>query len=284
MIPQEGLHWVDGVCAHQVDIRDRGFQYGHGVFETIVVKSGIPQLLQEHFSRLALGLSFLSIQVDQEHIKAFIEKLTAQLYSQSTAQLHSQCGDYLLKLTVTAGVGGRGYSYQPLKALWCVSLYPLPDFGRIRADGFQAIYCQHRMGARFYNGIKHLNCLDSVIAAGEIMRQGADEGLLLNEKGDLIEGSKTNLFLRFGDNWLTPDLACYGVKGVMRAWVMHYFRMRGVPIFEQEIQAKRALEADEIFCCNSVMGIVPLTVCEGVTFDISPTTRELQKQTQAFVC
>lgn len=272
MISQEGLHWVDGVCTHQIDIRDRGFQYGHGVFETMVVKSGIPQLLQDHFSRLALGLSVLEIQIDLTSVQIFLEKLS------------SKYGNCLLKLTVTAGVGGRGYAYQPRKALWCVSLYPLPDYSRMRLEGLKAIYCNHRLGARFYSGIKHLNCLDSVIASGEIMRQGAEEGLLLNERNHIIEGSKTNLFLRFGDDWLTPDLTCHGVKGVMRAWVMRYFQGRSMPIFEREIQAKQVSSANEIFCCNSVMGIVPLTACEGVTFDISATTRELQKQTQAFVC
>jgi 4-amino-4-deoxychorismate lyase len=54
--------WVDGIEGNLVPADDRGLQYGDGVFETILVRNGVPRFLAAHRERLVLGLATLGIQ------------------------------------------------------------------------------------------------------------------------------------------------------------------------------------------------------------------------------
>ena len=53
--------WVNGRKSRSVDARDRGLQYGDGVFETMRVRRGRIRLLEYHLERLAAGCSRLDI-------------------------------------------------------------------------------------------------------------------------------------------------------------------------------------------------------------------------------
>ncbi len=264
-------HWVNGIPSTHIDVRDRGLQYGHGVFETVVIKDGEPKLWSYHAKRLRSGLQLLGISFDIEPLVCFIYALAVKL---------EHC---ILKVTVTAGCADRGYAYISGKPTSLVSAYAPVCFNQARQQGFSSFFCAHRLSASYFSAIKHLNRLESVMAASECKEKGYDEGLLLSYEGCLIEGIRTNLFIRSGNTWLTPDLSLHGVKGVMRALVMSILDKQGIKVVESAIDYKTIALAQEFFCCNSVMGIVPFVTCEQISFDIGQTTRELQQLTQDYV-
>lgn len=85
----------------------------------------------------------------------------------------------------------------------------------------------------------------------------ADEIVFLNERGELCEGARSNLFVRRGDHWLTPPLACGLLPGTLRA------RMLRTGAAREAVLHLADLAAPTKWCLgNSVRGLVPSTMVE----------------------
>ena len=80
---------------------------------------------------------------------------------------------------------------------------------------------------------------------------GFDEAILLNERGEVTEGTRTNLFVRQGDRLLTPPIASGLLGGVYRAYLLD--------THDDAEEAVLTLDdlrtADAIYCCNAVRGL-----------------------------
>ena len=92
------LSWVDGQPAELLSVKDRGLAYGDGLFATLGVRNGQPQLLERQLTRLQLGCQRLALPCDQALVRAELLAFAAQL------------GTGVLKLIVTRGDGQRGYA------------------------------------------------------------------------------------------------------------------------------------------------------------------------------
>ncbi len=79
---------------------------------------------------------------------------------------------------------------------------------------------------------------------------------------------------------MTPLLDRSGVCGIQREVILEYCAQNQLQVVEREIPIAEALEADEIFMCNSVFGIWPVTElrCEDTVqhLSIGPFARMLQ--------
>lgn len=94
---------INGVKADSLPVSDRGLLYGDGVWETIGVLDGKPQLLEWHLERMQQGIQALAIdEPDWDFFKREIS---------SICNVHEKC---ILKLVITRGSGERGYNPQPV--------------------------------------------------------------------------------------------------------------------------------------------------------------------------
>jgi len=123
---------INGQATSQIDVRDRGFQYGDGVFETIACRNGQLQFWQAHMQRLEDACERLNLPV-----------IPAQQWLDDIAALQPR-GDAVIKLTLSRGVSGRGYAYsdseqQPLRVC---ALYPWPDYPQQNQQGISAMICK----------------------------------------------------------------------------------------------------------------------------------------------
>ena len=75
------------------------------------------------------------------------------------------------------------------------------------------------------------------------------------------------------DRLLTPRLDRCGVRGVVRSQILAGF---GARCEQRRMTVDMLKEADEVFICNSVRGIVPVTAIDDQEYGIGPVTRELQ--------
>lgn len=261
------LCWVDGVAADSLSVKDRGLAYGDGFFETILVKSGQPLLLQRHLERLALGGKRLGLSLD------------LPLIERECRSFASQMGQGVMKLIVTRGDGLRGYApghdAQPRRIL---QASPLPAYPQGNAEqGVRLYACQTRLAEQpLLAGLKHLNRLEQVIARGEWQDNDHAEGLMRDTCGRVIEGVFSNLFLIKGGVLLTPDLRRCGVAGVMRAELLALAEQTSIPARELDLQMSDLQKADEVFVCNSVYGIWPVRGVERLNWPVGPLTRKLQ--------
>ena len=122
-------------------------------------------------------------------------------------------------------------------------------------------------------GIKHLNRLEQVLACAEVRDRGASEGIMLDREEHIICATAANIFLVSDQRLLTPRLDRCGVRGVLRGVILAGFAPR---CEQRRIRVDMLEEADEVFICNSVRGIVPVTAIDQHRYSIGPVTRELQ--------
>jgi 4-amino-4-deoxychorismate lyase len=124
--------------------------------------------------------------------------------------------------------------------------------------------CKLRLGHQpLLAGIKHLNRLENVLAAGEWQDQDVPEGLLSDISGHVISGTRSNLFMQRGNILVTPNLSRCGVAGVQRDRVMDWARQHGVSCKVADFGMEELAQADEIFLVNSVFGLWPVRELAG---------------------
>lgn len=249
---------VNGNPADTIAVADRGLSYGDGVFRTLRVQQGSPFCWPRHFEKLHHDCHALQIPCPGEDILL-----------QEIAQL-SGTGSGVAKIMVTRGIGERGYAPSlrstPTRV---VSFHPAPVYdAAFYAHGITPHLCDLRLSRQpRLAGIKHLNRLENVLAAAECQAAGAAEGLLEDEEGFIISGTRSNLFAVIGGRLSTPDLSASGVAGVQRDRVIAWAEQHGVQCTVARLRLGDLLQADEIFLVNSVFGLWPVARVQEKDFD-----------------
>ena len=259
---------VNGDCREHIEISDRGFQYGDGLFETIAVTNGQPVFFDRHMDRLKAGC-----------LRLYIPFPGIELLALETQKLCQHSSKAVLKLIITRGSGGRGYrqpdAIQPTRVL---SLYPFPDYpDTYQEQGITARFCDTRLGLNpGLAGIKHLNRLEQIMARAEWTNPDIQEGIMLDMNEHVIEGTMTNLFYVKNETLYTSSLTLAGVAGIMRGIIMAMASEHGLSWIEHTFTKDELLSADEVFVCNSILGIWPVKHIATTCFPVGVITRQLQ--------
>lgn len=258
---------VNGIEKTTVDVKDRGLAYGDGIFTTAKIIDGQVILLDQHIERLILGCQQLKL------IVPLLKSLKSQL--QSVAQLYTQA---VLKVMITAGSGGRGYSRSGLSEsdaniILIVSDYP-EHYKALALHGIDLGISKQQIGmSPMLAGLKHLNRLEQVLLRDELDQRSEDDLVVTNCQGQVIEASCANLFYWQGGQLCTPDLSLSGVNGLIRQAILTKYP-------ETKICQTRLIdlsEANAMFICNSLMGIMPVKTYNNRRLNIDEV---LQLQTQ----
>ncbi|MRI35219.1 aminodeoxychorismate lyase [Endozoicomonas sp. OPT23] len=257
--------WVNGVNESVLPVTDRGLAYGDGLFETIRVVNGLPTLYDLHLTRLAESASFLGIDLSVKQLKTEVAGFL---------QAVNQPGG-ILKVILTRGSGGRGYNPAGCSdSSRILSFHDLPDYGVApREQGIRLFPCETRLGQSVLVGMKHLNRLENVMARREWAAEaGCLEGLVQDFDGHIIEGTMSNLFFVQNGILKTPHLSRCGVKGVCREYILDNAALWGLKIETADYSFAELAAADEVFVCNSVNGVWPVTGCGNKSWAVGEVT------------
>jgi 4-amino-4-deoxychorismate lyase len=240
--------WINGRKSTRIDYRDRGLQYGDGVFETMRVRGGRIRLLDYHLERLFSGCRRLALAgPSRPALHRELERIAAGR------------DEAVLKLILTRGASAhRGY--RPTGRESCTRIVSVHDLPRgVIADGASAQrlrLCRTPLG---WNprlaGLKTLNRLESVLARAEWKDARVWEGLMLDADENIVCGTMSNLFIKRGSALMTPVLDRCGVAGVMRRWILESSGKLGLMAAERRIRWKDLREAEEVFMSNAVVGL-----------------------------
>jgi aminodeoxychorismate lyase len=254
----------------RVSVFDRSFLYGDGLFETMRVAKGRPFRWAQHQERLERGAEFLGINLPftGEALQGFAAELI----------LKNALPEGLLRLTLSRGVGPRGYSpkgaNQPVLVM---STHPLPpDAGQ--NPSWRLVTATHRLPAgESLAQFKTANKLAQVLARAEADAAGADEALLLNTDGFVVEGSTSNLFWIQGGAVCTPPLASGVLAGVTRAVTFEICRDRGLPVAEAQVTPDELCRAEGVFVTLSTLGVVEADELNRVRLRRSPQVERIRR-------
>lgn len=238
---------------------DHGFLYGYGVFETLRSYSGRFFRLSAHLERLYRSLEMLQIKLPLP-----APELEAALYRLIEANgLPATSGR--VRLTVSAGAAEAAPEPAPTRATLFIAARPHVPIPAARYEkGYRAITVSPGSNRfSFLSRVKSCNYLNFLLASREAHAQGCDEALLLNDRGCLVEGSATNLFLVREGRLVTPDLDSGPLPGITRGVVIEIASHSGLAAAEREINYAELKEVQEAFLTSSVLEIMPLVSVDG---------------------
>ena len=264
---------INGVESHHIDAMDRGLAYGDGLFSTMKVQYGKVQLWDFHLQRLQLGaqkLYFPSI----DWVQLFDE---VKMVAQSIADIKES----VIKVIITRGSGGRGYSAEGCSSpLRIISSSDYPAFYKQwQQQGIKLIQCDSQLASnKQLAGLKTLNRLEQVLIKQELQNKQALEGIVCDNQGYVIEACTANLFIFLDNEWKTPKLDSSGVAGVQRRQIMTLALQAGISIVEEHIHIDRLGQAQAIFLSNALMGIVPVIQYQDIIFDSESLAHTKQLQ------
>ena len=228
---------------------NRAFLYGDGVFESMRSKGDKIHLFALHIERLKKSLEVLQIEYSTDLFKE-IEIAAKDLIRKNKLNKGGR-----LRLTVFRSGGGK---FKPetnrpsylIQAEACSSDFELNTKG-LSLELADSI----RLYPSPFSAIKTIGSQSYITASIECEKRGFDDLILLNQKGEVVEGCSSNIFMRIGKDVITPHLSSGCLAGVMRAHVIQLLQGSNHNIVQREVGTEELMSADEIFMSNSISGI-----------------------------
>jgi 4-amino-4-deoxychorismate lyase len=238
---------VNGAPQDTISAGDRGLAYGDGVFRTLATRAGTALCWPHHFAKLAEDCRRVGITPPVEPVLLGEVEQVAQGRAQGA-----------VKIIVTRAHGERGYALPANpQATRIVMGMPMPAWpAENSTEGIRARICDLRLSEQpRLAGIKHLNRLENVLARAEWDDPTIAEGLLLDQRGNLIEGVSSNVFIVLNGILVTPDLSYCGVAGVTRERILAWAQTAGTACEIRRVTLDELWNAEEIILCNSLIGV-----------------------------
>jgi branched-chain amino acid aminotransferase len=270
--------WIDGAVVEgseaRIPVTDHGFLYGDGVFEGIRVYAGRVFRLDDHLSRLTSGARCIGLTIPggAEAARRIVIE-TARAFGEL---------DAYIRLIVSRGEGSLGIDPTTCTAprIVCIAdqvrLYPEE---KVRKGIALITASLRRPSADTLDPrVKSLNYLNHALAKQEARRQGADEALLLNATGHVVEASVANVFAVRAGTLLTPPASDGALEGLTRATVLDLALELQIPAQERTMGRFDLLAAEEVFLTGSGARIVAVGSLDGRSIGeggAGPITRQL---------
>ncbi|HET7567349.1 MAG TPA: aminotransferase class IV [Gaiellaceae bacterium] len=252
--------------APAVHADDEGFLRGRAVFETLRVYGGTPFRLDAHLERLAR--SALLVGLPEPDLAGL-----ARLGLDAVAAAGEP--DAVLRFLWTPGREGGGGP----TGLALVSALP-PGLDELRAHGLRLAVVGWAPGHRLA-ATKSTSYAENLAAQQEARGRGADDALLVDLDGTVLEAPTANVWFREGTRLLTPSLGQPILAGVTRAALWELAGAAGFEPEEGVFALERVTAADEVFLSSSVREVMPVVVLDGTSVgDGRPgeAARELQRR------
>ena len=255
-----------------IDIKDRGFNFGDGVFETVLVKNNSPKNIKEHIKRLQQGCELIKIKPPSlELILSNIRKAILR---------YPNC---ILKIYVTRGSNEQGYLFDEdiVHNIYFRTIPKIPSIVKITGLNLKVSKNILHSNRSFY-GIKHMNRLEQSLVAHELLdNKKYDDMLLVNDKKNIIETISSNIFfvkkVKSRLYFYTPKIDNYGIEGVMRNQVIKWLRKKSYRLVIGTISLSKVREYDYCFITNSIKGLRFVNKINSVKFsDPDPILRILE--------
>jgi branched-chain amino acid aminotransferase len=112
-------------------------------------------------------------------------------------------------------------------------------------------------------GVKSISWLNNVWAVAEAAKEGFDEVVMLNERGEVAECTSANIFAVKNNKVLTPPLNSGCLEGVTRGILMEIAPEAGVSVLEQALRPEDLYSADEVFISSTNRNLISVSEIAG---------------------
>ena len=257
------IYWLNGqlrpAAEARLPINDHGLLYGDGIFEGIRFYRRKPFRLAPHLDRLEASARALLLKLPYD--RAAIERAVAECIAAFAEP------DGYLRLVVTRGSGPM--SLDPggcaTPNLFLIAERVAMVSAEKRRAGIEMITAAtRRPGPTVLDPrIKSLNYLNNILAKLEARHAGADEALLLNDRGQVTEATAENLFLVREGILYTPPVSDGALDGITRRLVLELCAAEGIEVRERSLTPYDIHTGEECFLCGTGAELIPVRALDG---------------------
>lgn len=237
-----------------IDIEDRGYQFGDGVYEVVRIYGGRSYLMKEHMIRLERSASEISLT-----LPTHIEELEGKL--EELIQLN-EVQDGIIYLQISRGVAPRAHGFPPPETRSSLIAYT-KDFPRPlqqMKEGGKAILVEDIRWLRC--DIKSLNLLGNVLAKQKAQDLQCLEAIQ-HRNGTITEGSATNVCIINEGIISTHPATNLILDGITKNKVLELCTELKIPFKEEAFSIEQLMKADEVFITSTTNEITPIILIDG---------------------
>ena len=244
----------------KISVFDSGFLLGDGVWEGIRLHYGNLAFLDAHLDRLYSGAKDLVIDigVSREEMTKLIQK---------TLDANGMNDHVHIRLIVSRGLKRTPYQH-PNANVGGPTIVIIPEYKiaseQVLEQGIRLGTVSIRRGTvdtqdPRLNTLSKLNCITACIEADHL---GYDEGLMLDENGNVSTCNSTNFFIA-RDNEVWTSKGEYCLPGVTRGNIIRLCEENDIPVFQKDFLVEEVHSADEAFVTGTFAGVIPVTEVDG---------------------
>ena len=266
----------------KVSILDRGFCYGDALFETLRVYSGKIFQIDQHLDRLEHGAKSIFLKLPESR-----ERIQEILYATFN---RNQGSDAVIRLTVTRGEGTLGKLWQtdtsPTLSVHVRPYNAPPDEWYRNGVPISLIPNSAAKVGGVQEQIKSANYLSHILARKKAEAQNSVDGIMINEHGEVCDGTISNIFVVKNEALSTPAPNGYVLAGITRQVILKIASKMGTVCKERTMTTQDVFQGDEVFLTNTGWEILPVTRIDGKVISSGqpgPLTQLLRQEFRKFV-
>lgn len=249
---------------------NRGFLFGDAIFETIKVNGSKILFLEEHYLRLMASMRICRMEIPMNFTMEFMEEEILKLIElqankvsnrirfsvfRNAEGLYNPTSNDVQFIITCSGLSSEKYVFLPLN--YEVELFK--DF---------------HVSKHLLSTLKTNNKMINVVASVFAKENGFDNCLLINDDKNVVEAINGNIFMKMGNQLITPPTSDGCLNGIMRKQIITIVnKMENIEMIEKSISPFDLQKADELFLSNVISGIQPITKYRKKEF-----TSELAKE------
>ncbi|MED4203026.1 D-amino-acid transaminase [Neobacillus mesonae] len=254
----------------KVDIEDRGYQFGDGVYEVIRVYNGKMFTVKEHMERFVRSAESIGIKIP--YASENITKMLEDLIEKDNLKLG------IVYMQITRGAAPRNHAFPSGDVVPVITAYtkemPIPEANL--QSGVKTILTEDIRWLRC--DIKSLNLLGNILAKQKAAEQGCYEAI--QHRGqDVTEGSSSNVYIVKNGTVITHESNNLILKGITKDVILKVCAENEIPVEERTFSLEELAQADEVFLSSTTSEVTPIVVIDEKkvgTGSPGPITKKLQ--------
>lgn len=243
-----------------INVTDRGFLLGDGIFTTIKANNGVLMHFDKHIERLTNDAAkiYLNVNLDVCELKEICAKILSHDGLDNTIAI--------IRITLTRGCSGRGINIpEEVNPTLLIKAVAYSDNSAILPRVCTTMVRRNEQS--IISKIKSLNYLEPILARHEASSKGFDDGVMLNTKGAITACCVANIFfITNNDELVTPPISDGVLPGIVRDQVIMICRELNIPIFEKSIYLNEIINCKAAFMTNCVIGIKIIKAFDDMLF------------------
>ena len=237
-------------------MKNRTLLFGEGLFETFRVYQGRRlAFVDDHLARMADGCRFFSLPFSREDAERALECALPEIPSDTEARLRLNLVSY----------GNQRVEKTAFHTAW----EPLQKMDTWQKEGVKLGLAPFQKFSRSpIVRFKTTSYLENIFVFSRAREQGLFDALFLNERGEITEGSISNVFFLSEDAILTPPVDAGLLPGITRKQMMEVIRGLGRSVVERAITLADLERFNGLFVTNAVIEILPVRTVNDTRYEI----------------